>query len=221
MTPWYGDPVPRVRVHAISMSFDGCVAGPSQDEARPMGIDGQQLHEWIFATRTGRAMIGQPGGETGLDDDFVAAGFDGIGATIMGRNMFGPVRGEWTTPAWTGWWGDDPPFHHDVFVLTHHPRPTLTMEGGTRFHFVTDGPIVALERARDAAGDRDIRLGGGASTMRQFLELGLVDEMHVAVVPVVLGAGERLFEGSPWPTGYRCESYVAGERAAHFRLVRR
>ncbi|HEY4929127.1 MAG TPA: dihydrofolate reductase family protein [Acidimicrobiales bacterium] len=213
--------MPKLRVHAVSTSLDGCIAGPSQSEAHPLGIGGEQLHEWIFATRSGRAMIGQDGGEVGTDDDFVAAGFDGIGATIMGRNMFGPIRGEWGSPAWTGWWGGDPPFHHDVFVLTHHPRPSLPMAGGTTFHFVTEGAPVALERAREAAGASDIRIGGGAGTIRAFLELGLVDEMHVAVVPVLLGDGECLFERSQWPSGYRCESYVATERAAHFRLVPR
>ena len=211
----------KLRVHALSTSLDGCIAGPSQDEANPLGVGGEQLHEWIFATRTGRAMIGQEGGGVGIDDDFVAAGFEGIGATIMGRNMFGPVRDDWDSPVWTGWWGEDPPFHHDVFVLTHHPRPSLPMASGTTFHFVADGASAALELARDAAGRSDVRLGGGASTIREYLELGVVDEMHVAVVPVLLGAGERLFEFSRWPEDYRCESFVATEHAAHFRLVPR
>lgn len=139
----------------------------------------------------------------------------------MGRNMFGPVRRDWDMPAWTGWWGEGPPFHHDVFVLTHHLRPTLAMAGGTTFHFVTDGASVALELARTAAGDSDIRLGGGASTIREYLELGVVDEMHLALVPVLLGAGERLFESSRWPGNYRCASFVATERTAHYRLVPR
>ena len=186
-----------------------------------MGVGGEQLHEWVFATRSGRAMVGQEGGDAGIDDDFVAAGFDWIGATIMGRNMFGPIRGDWVAPAWTGWWDEDPPFHHDVFVLTHHPRPPLGMAGGTTFHFVTDGASVALDLARAAEGDSDIRLGGGAGTIREYLELGVVDEMHVAVVPVLLGAGERLFESSRWPGDYRCAAFVATEHAAHYRLVPR
>jgi dihydrofolate reductase len=195
------------------------MAGPSQDEAHPLGIGGQQLHEWVFATRTGATFIGRDDGEAGVDEDFVAAGFDGIGATIMGRNMFGPVRDEWGSSAWNGWWGEEPPFHHEVFVLTHHQRPPLEMAGGTTFHFVTDGEAVALERAREAAGTSDIRLGGGAATIRRYLELGLVDEMHLAVVPVLLGDGEHLFEGSRWPASYRCESFVATDRVAHYRFI--
>ena len=201
------------------MSIDGFMAGPSQDEAHPLGIGGEPLHEWVFATRTGRALIGSPGGDTGVDEEFVSAGFEGIGATIMGRNMFGPVRGDWVSPAWPGWWGENPPFHHDVFVLTNHPRASLPMEGGTTFHFVTDGPEAALERAREAAGESDIRLGGGAETLRRYLGLGLVDTMHVAMVPVLLGAGERLFDGATGPVLYRCDSFHPSERVVHFQFV--
>ena len=211
----------RVRVHAVTLSLDGYMAGPGQDLANPLGIGGTLIHEWIFATRTGREMIGKPGGDEGLDDDFVKRGFEGIGATIMGRNMFGPVRGRWEEPPWRGWWGDDPPFHHPVFVLTHHAREPLTMAGGTTFHFVTDGIEPALARAREVAQGADIRVGGGASTIQQFLRARLIDEMHVAVVPGLLGAGERLFDnlGDP-PVGYECGQFVSSDRAAHYRLVR-
>jgi len=213
--------VSRVRVHAVALSLDGYMAGPGQDLANPLGIGGTLIHEWIFATRTGREMIGKLGGEEGLDDDFVKQGFAGIGATIMGRNMFGPVRGRWEEPPWRGWWGDDPPFHHPVFVLTHHARAPLTMAGGTTFYFVTDGIERALVRAREAAQGADVRVGGGASTIQQFLRARLVDELHVAVVPVLLGAGERLFDnlGDP-PVGYECRRFVSSDRAAHYRLFR-
>ena len=184
----------RVRVHCYTMSSDGFVAGPNQTFLDPMGQGADDLHSWVFETAGGMRMIGADDSEgtTGVDDEFFAAGFAGIGATIMGRNMFGPVRGPWLEPQWTGWWGDEPPFHHDVFVLTHWSRPDHVMEGGTTFHFVTGGIDEALARATEAAGDLDIRLGGGASTVRQFLAAGLIDEMHVVRVPAVLGAGERL-----------------------------
>jgi dihydrofolate reductase len=178
----------------MAMSLDGYVAGPNQDLTNPLGEGGQKLHEWIFKTRRGRAMIGQDGGDEGPDNDFFARGEEKIGAHIMGRNMFGPIRGEWGDEQWMGWWGDNPPYHHQVFVLTHHRRDALEMEGGTTFHFVTDGIDAALERAREAAGDSDIRLGGGASAVRQYMARGLIDELHVAVVPVLLGGGERIFE---------------------------
>jgi dihydrofolate reductase len=210
-------------VHAVSVSLDGFMAGPHQSRDDPLGVGGMALHEWIFPTRTFHAMVGRPGGETGADDDLVAAGFANIGATVMGRNMFGPVRGPWDDDAWTGWWGDTPPFGHEVFVLTHHRRPPLEMAGGTTFHFVSDGVEAALTRARVAAGDRDVRVGGGASVLRQCLAAGLIDVMHVAVAPVVLGAGERLFgadsTGADAP-GYRCVRLPSPGPAAHFRLER-
>jgi len=200
------------------MSVDGFVAGLGQDEEHPLGVGASALHEWIFETRTGRGFIGGEGGETGVDDDLVAAGFDGIGATIMGRNMFGPVRGDWATMPWLGWWGPNPPFHHRVFVLTNFGRDPIEMEGGTTFHFVTEGPEAALTLAREAAGDLDIRLGGGAATVRQFLDLGLIDRMHIAVVPVLLGSGERIFDGAG-PSGYTCTSYVGTPRVAHYHFA--
>jgi dihydrofolate reductase len=177
----------KLRVHNLAMSLDGFVAGPNQTVEQPLGAGGEALHEWVFQTREWHQMVGEDGGETGVDNDFMVAGFDGIGATIMGRNMFGPVRGDWQDYSWRGWWGDEPPYHHPVFVLTHYVRPPLEMAGGTTFHFVTGGIIEALERAREAAGERDIRLGGGASAVRQYLQAGLVEEMHVAVVPLLLG----------------------------------
>jgi dihydrofolate reductase len=209
--------MPKLRVHNLAMSLDGFVAGPDQGIDNPLGVGGEELHEWVFETRTGRQMIGQEGGETGVDDDFVALGFDGIGPWIMGRNMFGPIRGDWGDENWTGWWGDDPPYHHPVFVLTHYAREPVVMQGGTTFHFVTDGIESALRQAREVAGDLDIRLGGGAATVRAYLRAGLVDEIHVPVVPILLGAGERLFDGL---TGYECVDLVASPRVAHVRMVR-
>jgi dihydrofolate reductase len=213
--------VPRLRVHNLSISLDGYAAGPGQDSEHPLGMGGERLHEWVFATPTGRALLGEPepGGVPGIDDEFLARGEQGIGATIMGRNMFGPVRGAWPDESWTGWWGPEPPYHHPVFVLTHHPRRPLTMAGGTTFTFVTDGIEAALEQARAAAGDADVRLGGGAPTVRQYLRAGLVDELHVAVVPVLLGSGERLFEG-PAPAGLECVALVGSAAAAHVRFAR-
>src|SRR5689334_1161812 len=167
------------------------MAGPDQDEENPLGVGGQRLHEWAFATRTYRRMFGMEGGEAGLDDRFAAQGDVEIGATIMGRNMFGPVRGPWPDEAWRGWWGENPTFHHPVFVLTHHPRPALTMEGGTTFHFVSDGIESALRQAFAAADGKDVRLGGGAATIQQFLRAGLIDELHLVIVPILLGRGER------------------------------
>ncbi len=207
----------------MSVSLDGVMAGPDQSRDNPLGVGGPALHEWIFATRTFHAMVGLPGGESGVDDDLVAAGFDGIGATVMGRNMFGAVRGPWGANGWAGWWGDTPPFGHDVFVVTHHSRPSLEMAGGTTFHFVTEGIEAALARATAAAGVRDVRVGGGAAILRQSLAAGLVDQMHVAVVPVLLGAGERLFAPDAWGSGlpgYRCVRLAGSGPAAHFRLER-
>jgi len=217
--------MPKLRVHCLAMSVDGYVAGPDQDLEHPLGVGGPRLHEWVFATRTGQRIIGGgEGGEAGVDDDFVARGFTGIGATIMGRNMFGPVRGAWPNDDWRGWWGDEPPFHHPVFVLTHHPRASIAMEGGTTFHFVTDGIEAALERAFDAADGADgadVRLGGGAATVQQYLRAGLVDDLHVVIVPVLLGKGERLFAGfGGGPEGYECVEFAASPAVAHLRFAK-
>jgi dihydrofolate reductase len=212
----------RLRVHGFSMSLDGFSAGPNQDLEHPLGVHGPELMEWFFHTRTWRAMQGQPGGETGVDDEIAQRGFGGVGAWIMGRNMFGPVRGPWPDESWRGWWGDEPPYHVPTFVLTHYPRPSLSMAGGTVFHFVTGGIRAALEQATAAAGGRDIRLGGGVATVRQYLQAGLVDEMHLAVGPVLLGAGEQLLGGIDLRAlGYECAESVAGERATHVFIRRR
>jgi dihydrofolate reductase len=214
--------VPRLRVHNLSISLDGYAAGPAQGLEHPLGRGGEQLHEWMFPTDSPAAQHGPPGGESGVDDDFRARGEAGIGATIMGRNMFGPVRGPWPDEQWTGWWGEDPPFHHPVFVLTHHPRPPRTMAGGTTFTFVTDGPEAALEQAIDAAGGQDVRIGGGAATVQEYLRADLVDELHVAVAPVLLGGGQRLFDDlDGGPSGLECVEFVGSARVAHavFRRI--
>jgi dihydrofolate reductase len=211
----------KLRVHNFAVSLDGYGAGPDQGPDHPLGVRGTELHEWVFQTRYGRQMIGEDGGTEGVDNDVLVRGDTGIGATIMGRNMFGPVRGGWDGSQWSGWWGDSPPYHHPVFVLTHHPRPDITMQGGTTFHFVTDGIEAALERAVQAADGRDVRLGGGVATIQAYLHAGLVDELHLAVVPVLLGRGERLFEhldGGPY--GYECVELVASPSVAHVRLAR-
>ena len=218
----------QLRAYNLSMSLDGFLAGPAQTVDDPMGAGAMRLHEWAFATRTFRASQGLDGGTQGLDDDFAQRGKTGIGATIMGRNMFGPVRGDWDTWAedhdgeqWTGWWGPNPPFHHPVFVLTHHPRPPLTLAGGTTFHFVYGGVDDAYAQAMDAAGDLDVRLGGGASTVQQFLAAGLVDEIHVAVVPILLGQGERLFGGfDDGAEDLDCVEMLASPAVSHIRLAR-
>jgi dihydrofolate reductase len=213
--------MPKLRVHNLAISLDGYVAGPGQDEEHPIGAGGPALHEWVFATRTGQRMIGGEGGSEGLDDEFLARGERGIGATVMGRNMFGPVRGGWGDGQWSGWWGDTPPYHHPVFVLTHHPRAPIEMRGGTTFHFVTDGIEAALRRAFEAAGGADVRLGGGAATVRQYLRAGLVDELHLAIVPILLGRGERLFEDlGDAPEGYECVELASSPSVAHVRLAR-
>ncbi len=195
----------KLRVHNFSVSLDGYGAGPDQSLDNPLGVGGQRLHEWVFATRFGNRMIGRDGGLEGPDEDFMVEGDTGIGATIMGRNMFGPIRGPWGDDDWTGWWGDNPPYHHPVFVLTHHPRPPLTMAGGTTFNFVDDDIETVLERAFEAAGGQDVRLGGGVSTVQQYLRAGLIDELHIPIVPVLLGRGERLFDDST--DGYECVEY--------------
>ena len=211
----------RVRVQSFGLSVDGCSAGASQDLEHPLGVRGEELMRWFFETRSWRAMHGQEGGETGIDDGIARRGLEGMGAWILGRNMFGPVRGPWPDESWKGWWGDEPPYHVPVFVLTHHPREPIEMKGGTTFHFVTGGMHEAMDRARRAAGDRDIRIGGGVATIRQFLRARLIDELHLAVSPVVLGEGEKLFEGIDIRAlGYHAERHVLGERAMHVYLTR-
>ncbi len=217
--------MPNVRVHNLAVSLDGYAAGPDQSIDNPLGVGGPQLHEWVFATPTGRRMFGMEdsggGDDTGVDDEFFARGDVGIGATVMGRNMFGPIRGPWGDEDWTGWWGEEPPYHHPVFVLTHHPRPAIPMEGGTTFHFVDDGIEAALGRAIEAAGGKDVRIGGGPGTIQQYLRAGLIDEMHVAIVPVVLGGGERLFDNlDGGPDGYEVVEFVSSTSVLHACLAR-
>jgi dihydrofolate reductase len=205
----------------ITMSLDGYVAGPNQSLETPLGEGGEALHEWAIATRGWRASHGLEGGETGLDDEHVSW-IQNVGATIMGRNMFGPIRGEWGAEPWNGWWGDEPPFHTAVFVLTHHAREPVDMQGGTTFHFVTDGIEAALERARDAAGDEDVLVAGGASAAQQYIRARLVDEMEIHVVPLLLGGGARLFEGvDGGPAGYECVELTSSPAVAHFTYVRK
>jgi dihydrofolate reductase len=215
--------MPKVRVHSFSISLDGYGAGPSQTREEPLGVGGEALHEWIFPTRTFRSLgSGGGDGETGVDDDFVARGFENIGAWILGRNMFGPIRGDWPDDTWKGWWGKNPPYHVPVFVLTHHPRASITMEGGTTFHFVTGGIEDALHKAAEAARGLDVRIGGGVSTIRQYLETRRIDEMHFAISPILLGSGEHLFAGLDLPQlGYECTEHVPGARASHMVLTRR
>ena len=212
----------RVRVESFTISLDGYGAGPDQTLEHPLGIGGEALHDWLVSTRSWRSLHGQDGGEAGVDDDFATRAHAGVGAWIMGRNMFGPVRGPWPDECWRGWWGDDPPFHGPVFVLTHHARPSLAMEGGTVFHFVTGGILDAVEQARSAAGDRDVQISGGAETIRQYLRAGLIDELHIAVAPVLLGSGARLFDGlDKLPSDYECERFTPSSKAAHMVLRRR
>jgi dihydrofolate reductase len=214
--------VSRLRVHSFAISIDGYGAGPNQDLQNPLGVGGPALFDWFFHTRTWQRMHGSEGGETGPDDDIAARGFAGIGAWILGRNMFGPVRGPWPDDSWKGWWGDEPPYHTPVFVLTHHARAPIEMKGGTVFRFVTEGIHAALQQARDAADGRDVRLGGGVSTIRQYLRAGLVDELHLAIAPVLLGAGEHLMDGIDLPAlGYECVEHVAGGRAAAHVILRK
>src|SRR5258708_34923436 len=211
----------KVRVAAFSISIDGFGAGPRQRLEDPVGENGMELHQWAFATPTFRKMHGGEGGSLGPDEAFAARSMRGFGAWILGRNMFGPVRGPWPDESWRGWWGESPPYHVPTFVLTHHARPQLVMEGGTTFHFVTDGIHSALERARAAAGDRDVRIGGGVSTIRQYVRERLIDELHIAFSPVLLGRGEALFEGMDWRAlGYRCVERASGEKATHVVLAK-
>jgi dihydrofolate reductase len=211
----------KVRVANFSVSMDGFGAGPDQDVEHPLGENGMELHEWLFNTQTFRKMTGADGGSTGIDDDFAAGGMAGVGAWILGRNMFGPVRGPWPNESWRGWWGETPPFHGPVFVLTHHARPPLEMQGGTTFTFVTDGIREAMCRAIDAARGKHVQVGGGAATIRAYVREGLIDELHLAIARVLLGKGEALFDGIDWRAlGYRCKECVAGERATHVTLTR-
>jgi dihydrofolate reductase len=212
----------KLRVQSFAISIDGYGAGPDQSLQNPLGVRGPELMEWFFSTRVWRTMHGQPDGETGIDNAMAEQGFANIGAWILGRNMFGPIRGPWADDSWKGWWGDEPPYHVPVFVLTHHARAPLKMKGGTEFYFVTDGIRSALEQARAAAGNRDIRLGGGVDIVRQYLRAGLIDELHLAVRPVLLGSGEHLFNDlNMHALGYECAKSVAGERATHVFLRKR
>jgi dihydrofolate reductase len=213
----------KVRVNCFSLSLDGYGAGPDQDLQNPLGVGGEQLHEWFFPTRTlQKTLFGLERGETGPDDDFAARSFENVGAWILGRNMFGPVRGAWPDESWKGWWGDNPPYHTDVFVLTHHPRKSFEMEGGTVFHFITDGIRAALEKAKVSAKGQDVRIGGGASTIRQYLQAGLIDEMHLAVSPVLLGSGEHLLAGvNLQALGFERPHFVGTPKAAHYVLKRK
>jgi dihydrofolate reductase len=218
----------KLRVNAFGTSIDGYGAGPDQDLTNPMGVGGMALHQWVFGTKTFQKMagdfagslIGDAVGREGVDDDFAARGFENLGAWIMGRNMFAPIRGAWSDDAWRGWWGENPPYHVPVFVLTHHARRPLEMAGGTTFHFVTDGIHAALQRAREAAQGKDVRLGGGVAAIRQYLTAGLIDEMHLVISPVLLGRGEHLLAGIDMPAlGYRVTEHVHSEIATHVVLA--
>jgi dihydrofolate reductase len=209
----------QLRVESFAVSLDGYGAGPNQSLDNPLGAGGMALHEWSLATRTFRQMFGQDGGSTDTDDAFAVRGFTNVGAWILGRNMFGPVRGPWPDESWKGWWGDEPPYHSDVFVLTSHARAPLAMKGGTTFFFVTDGIEAALARARTAARGADVRLGGGVATIRQYLRAGLIDRMHLAIAPALLGSGEALLAGIDLPAlGYGVVEQVPGEKATHVVL---
>jgi dihydrofolate reductase len=210
-----------VRVAGFSLSLDGFGAGPEQSLDDPLGKGGEQLHQWFFGTKTFQAMFGGPGGSDGVDEDYARRSMEGFGAFILGRNMFGPVRGPWPAESWNGWWGDNPPYHAPTFVLTHHPREPLVMEGGTTFYFVTDGIEAALDRAKAAAGGLDVKIGGGVSTVRQYLQAGLIDELHFAISPVVLGRGEAMFSGIDLPAlGFRVAKHEATDAATHVVLSR-
>jgi dihydrofolate reductase len=213
----------KLRVQSFSLSIDGYGAGPDQTLDNPIGVGGLDMMKWALATRTFQKMHGSGlDGTTGIDEDFAQRGFRNVGAWILGRNMFGPVRGPWPNDDWKGWWGASPPYHCQVFVLTHHARPSLTMEGGTTFHFVTDGIRTALSRAKEAAGGQDVRLGGGVATIREYLLAGLIDELHLAIAPVLLGRGEHLLAGIDLKKmGYECTEHVASELATHVVVTRR
>jgi dihydrofolate reductase len=212
----------KLRVASFSISIDGFGAGPNQSLKNPIGEGGMSLHEWVFPTQTFQRMHGTGSGTTGIDDDIAARGFNNIGAWILGRNMFDPNRGAWPDKNWKGWWGNNPPYHTPVFVLTHHPRDPIAMEGGTTFHFVTDGIESALQRAKEAAKGLDVRVGGGVETIRQYLRAGLIDEMHIAISPVLLGRGEHLFSGIDLPAlGYFCAEQTSAPKATHMIIKKK
>ncbi|GAA0639619.1 dihydrofolate reductase family protein [Brevundimonas lenta] len=212
----------KVRVSSFTVSADGFGAGPDQSLSSPLGVGGELLHHWFYPTKTFQTMFGQGAGKDGVDNAFAERGMEGMGAWILGRNMFGPIRGDWPDEAWKGWWGDEPPYHVPTFVLTHYPRASFEMKGGTVFHFETGGIEAALERARDAAGDKDIRIGGGTETIRQYLQAGLIDEMHIAISPVLLGRGEPFWAGLDLPAlGYEVARSTVGERATHLEILRK
>ncbi len=212
----------KVRVNGFTLSIDGYGAGPNQDLKNPLGIGGQGLHTWMIETKTFReGHLGEVGGTTGTDNDITIRSMENIGAWIMGRNMFAPSRGPWPDDGWKGWWGPNPVYHCDVYVLTHHAHPSLVMEGGTTFHFITDGIHSALERAKAVAGDKDVRIGGGASTIRQYLQAGLIDEMHLAISPILLGSGEHLLSGIDLLSlGYECTEYIPTDKAMHVVITK-
>jgi dihydrofolate reductase len=213
--------MPKVRVSAFAVSLDGYSAGPDQSLENPLGVGGPELFEWFFSTRTWREMHGLEGGSTDIDDEWARRGMENVGAWILGRNMFGPVRGPWLDDSWKGWWGEEPPYHVPTFVLTHHSRKPLAMKGGTTFHFVTDGIHSAFERAKDAAKDRDVRIGGGVVTIQQYLRARLIDELHLAVRPVLMGSGENLFAGLDMRAlGYSCTQHVSSPHALHVILTK-
>ncbi len=211
----------QVKVSAFSVSLDGFGAGPRQDLKNPLGVRGSEMFQWFFGTEAFNQMHGEGGGTKGIDNDWARRSFDNVGAWILGRNMFGPVRGPWKDESWKGWWGEEPPYHVPVFVLTHHARAPLEMKGGTTFYFVTDGPESALKKAKDAAKGKDVRIGGGVSTIRHYLTAGHIDEIHLAVMPVVMGEGENLFAGIHLPQlGFTPVQTAAGEKALHVLLKR-
>ncbi len=214
--------MPKLRVHTFGISVDGYGAGPSQSLENPLGIGGLALHDWMFPTRAFQRMHGKDGGTTGIDDDFAARGSENIGAWILGRNMFGPVRGPWPNENWKGWWGENPPFHTPVFVLTHYSRAPISMAGGTTFHFVTDGIHAAVDRASAVANGKDIRIGGGVATIQQFLRAELIDYLHLAISPILLGSGEQLFANIDMlKLGYQCDEHVSTPNATHVVVARR
>ncbi|MGO6986014.1 dihydrofolate reductase family protein [Rhizobium leguminosarum] len=211
----------KVRVAAFSLSVDGFGAGPEQSMNDPLGKRGTEMFEWFFRTRTFRAMIGKDGGSEGVDEGYAARGMANFGAFILGRNMFGPIRGDWPDDTWKGWWGPNPPYHAPTYILTHYPREPIIMEGGTTFHFVTGGVEEALDKAKAAAGGKDVKIGGGVSTVRQYLQADLIDELHFAVSPVVLGKGEAMFAGIDLPAlGFRVAEHVATEHTTHIVLAK-
>ena len=206
----------KLRVSSFSISLDGFGAGPNQDLENPLGVGGKDLHKWVFGTQTFQKLFGNSVGSTGIDNDFAVRGFENIGAWIMGRNMFGPIRGAWPDQEWKGWWGNNPPYHTPVFVLTHHSRAPIEMDGGTTFYFATDGIASALKKAKEAAKGKDIRVGGGVATIREYLKAGLIDDIHLAISPLLLGSGEHLLQGIDLKKlGYRCIEHVPTETATH------